>query len=304
MTQDFITPITGATHLVEGEAKGRFPACNGFLFTGDPVVLLDAGMGLDRLKELDSRFHVDVLIISHSHPDHIRGAHFFRDRTLLLPEETPESAYELETLGRRFMDNEPAALRWAQLVKDFYGVQSLWPPQGRFSNDEILDFGSKRLRAIHAPGHIHDHYCFREETHGVLFSTDVDLTPFGPWYGNPESSAEVFRESVKKVAGLEAEWVCSSHRPPIRGDAADAFAEYLQCFDRHAQMILEMCREPATLEDMTARSPFYRNSLPDRMVQDVFERIMIRNNLEILERRGLIRSAHGLYMQVEATQGS
>jgi glyoxylase-like metal-dependent hydrolase (beta-lactamase superfamily II) len=56
--------------IIPGENKARFPNCNGFLFTGPETLLIDAGIGKNKLLEIDRRHRIDVLLISHSHPDH------------------------------------------------------------------------------------------------------------------------------------------------------------------------------------------------------------------------------------------
>ena len=90
------------------------------------------------------------------------------------------------------------------------GIHPLRRPDRRFDDGEILDFGSIQLQAIHAPGHLDDHYCFLEVTSGTLFSIDIDFTGFGPWYGNPEGDIRQFRNSVLMLRNLPFNRICAS----------------------------------------------------------------------------------------------
>jgi glyoxylase-like metal-dependent hydrolase (beta-lactamase superfamily II) len=184
---------------------------------------------------------------------------------------------------------------WAQEPAKLFGIHAMRDPDGRYADDDVLDLGGAKLQAIHTPGHLKDHYCFLEQNTGTLLSTDIDLTSFGPWYGNPECDIEVFEQDVKKIMELSYKRVCSSHREPIEGDATDQFNAYLQVFERHRRMVLDLCDPPHSLEEMVEASPFYSNKLWDRAIQQTMERAMIRKNLELLVKDGLIQELNGKY---------
>uniref|UniRef100_A0A7C4ETS2 MBL fold metallo-hydrolase n=1 Tax=Desulfomonile tiedjei TaxID=2358 RepID=A0A7C4ETS2_9BACT len=293
-----ITPIEGNLFFVAGEGNGKFPACHGFLLKGRENVLIDAGMGLERLAELDRKHRIDVLIITHSHPDHIRHGFYLQDRRIMMPQETPESVSDLCALGERFMGTRKDGEEWASFVSEEFGVRALRLPDERFGDGDVLELGGCRLQAIHAPGHLLDHYCFLELNSGTLITTDIDLTAFGPWCGNPESDLELFKESVKRVMSVPHRRVCSSHKAPIEGPGLRWFQTFLQAFDRQKKLVLDLCDVPMTLDQLARKSPFYRNTLKYRNVQFLFERQMIMKHLSALQREGLVRESNGLYRRV------
>jgi hydroxyacylglutathione hydrolase len=282
-------------YLISGKNKARFPYCNAFLITGSETVLIDTGVGVVRLKELDESLRIDKIIISHPHPDHISGFKVLKDRTLLLPAETPDSVNDLVHLGTRFTGTSENGVLWAEFAKNSLGLEPLRNPDGRFSDGDILDFGSVRLEAIRAPGHLPDHYCFLDHCSKTLLTTDIDFTSFGPWYGNPECEITPFKESIRKIMDLPYLRVCSSHKPAMEGDAADEFTAYLELFKHQRRRILNLCDPPATLEQMVHVSPFYGNKLNDKRIQEIFERNMILKNLELLIRDGRVEEKNGFY---------
>ncbi len=289
-----LTEIVSGLYFVQAPMNGKFPYCNGFLITGRRTVLIDAGLGEELIARLDRLIGIDVLLISHSHPDHILGWHHLSHRELVLPAETPDSVHDLLSLGTRFTGSIEDGKYWADLIGGL-GLKAIREPDGRYGNGDILDFGTVRLRAIHTPGHLDDHYCFYEENSGVLLSTDIDFTSFGPWYANPEGDIRMFIQGIHRVMEIERRIVVSSHRSPIRGAAVKEFEEFLAAFERQKNEVYGLCRQPVSLEELTAVSPFYRNRLPWKRLQGIFESRMIRKNLDLLMEEGKIAEEKGLY---------
>ena len=293
-----IQKITGNIYLLAAPEEGRFPYCHGFLFTGDQNILIDAGADDDLISRIDKEIGIDTLVISHSHPDHIRRWFTLSHRRLILPKETPDTVYDLNTLGERFMGSRKTGLKWVEEIAKPLGLQALRKPDGRYSDGDIFDTGSARIEAIYAPGHLDDHYCFFEHVSGTLISTDIDFTSFGPWYGNPEGRIKPFMESVRKVMKLPYSRVCSSHKPPYEGDAEIRFNTFLKAFERQKNEIYGFLGTGKTLDQMAAGSVFYKNKFAGSDVFYSFEKHMSEKNLSILVEEGKVKEENGLYVPV------
>ena len=279
----YVHPITTGIYLVSGPDGSRFPHGNGFLLCGDRTVLIDTGIGAERIEAIDNILRIDSLVISHPHPDHILAWHALADRELLLPAQTDESVNDLRTLGRRFVEGDEDAAYWTWVAENRLGLHPLRTPDRRFDDGQVLDFGTVQLQAIRVPGHLIDHYCFLERNTKTLFSTDVDFTGFGPWYGNPEGDPALLLRNVTMLRQLPFEIVCSSHQHPIAAADADrAFDDFLAKFNRQQEQVLDLCRQGMDLAAMLRASPFYRNRLFDSTLQRIFESQMIRKNLALL----------------------
>ena len=295
----YMSPVAGALWLAEGPGKHRFPHCNGFLMVGDRVILIDAGVGERRILEIDRRMRIDTLIISHPHPDHILAWHVLKDRQLVLPAQTPESVGDLNRLGQRFVADRRGAEYWTWVAQSRLGIHPMRRPDLRFDDGDMLSFGSVQLQAIHAPGHLDDHFCFLEVNSGTLLSIDIDFTGFGPWYGNPEGDIRQFRHRVLKIRSLPFNRICSSHKLPIpKSQANDAFDRYLKAFDRQKTAVFDLCRHGMDLESMVRQSPFYKNRMPDGTLQRIFETQMIRKNLELLAGENRVVETNGHYRSI------
>ena len=116
------------------------------------------------------------------------------------------------------------------------------------------------MEAVHLPGHTRGHSGFRISG-GVFFLSDIDLTGFGPYYGDAWSDLEDFDASLAKVRDEEADWYVTSHHKGVI-EGREAFVELLDAFaaviPRRHQAMLEFLAEPRTLGDMVARRFIYR----------------------------------------------
>lgn len=115
----------------------------------DPVELEHLGRQLDHLIELGGS--IAAIILSHSHPDHVAGTEFVRQRY-----NVPVFAHPLTEEQVRF--------RIDRHILDDELITSPGEPEWR-------------LRAIHTPGHDPGHLCFLEESTGALLVGDMMANP-------------------------------------------------------------------------------------------------------------------------------
>ena len=296
---DYMHELAENFYFVQGDGRGLFPHCNGYLLTGEETVLIDTGIGEGKIREIDERSRIDVVIITHSHPDHILNWDLLEDRHLLLPQQTPDAVYDLELLGQRFAGTLEGGARWVEVFGRGLGLVPLREPDGRFADGDLLKVGGAELEAIHAPGHLDDYYCFLDRNSGTLITADIDFSSFGPWYCNPEADIELFQANIRKLMGLPYSRACSSHNTPVKGRAINEFDAFMSGFDRHRRTVLELCHPSTTVEEMTAMSPFFKGRIPDKVIQRTFEGNMIKKILALLVRDGAVEESEGRFLRTD-----
>jgi len=300
--RDDVIRITDNFYSIKGPDDARFPYCNCFLLTGDETVLIDSGIGPEKIKDIDAIIHIDILILSHTHADHFWGWPLLEDRRILVPRQTPACTRDLQLLGERFMGSHDGGRYWVKLIETVCPTQALREPDECFDDGDIIRYGGADLQAIHAPGHLEDHYCFFDLKSRVLLTTDISLSSFGPVYPHEECDIALFKQSIKKIMALPYKIVCSSHKPPVVGNAEEMFLSFLQGFERHEQEVLKVCTLPRTLEEIVAASPIYKNQYDDKVVQNAFEIPMVKKNLDILIRDGRVEVSGDKYSGVSETR--
>ena len=252
-------PIGRVTVLV-GESGGRYPHGNSLLVRGaEETVLIDPSLSLADGAPLGAR--VDRVLNSHCHEDHVAANFRFPD--------VPWCVHTADAAGMRSLDglmaiygmDEPvaeAAFR-RTVVEHFHFTPR--PDPTPFGDGHIFDLGGVRVRALHTPGHTRGHTCFHVEPDDVLYLGDIDLSSFGPYYGDAWSSLEDFERTLTLVRGIEARWYATFHHIGV----LDGRAAFLERLDRFAAVIggreerlLAFLVEPRSLDEIAAHRFVYR----------------------------------------------
>lgn len=280
--------VTENISVVIGENRGRFPKSHAILIRGDRTALIDTGCGIGILKKVRDAFPIDLLVNSHSHPDHSAGNWLFPAIPLYGPIQSAATHGRISPLSERFTEPGALARSWVRFVASVLDFRDR-PPTHFFGEGDRFDFGGLALQAVHTPGHTIDHYCFWEPDRRILFGFDLDLTPFGPWYGHRESDLADLRHSIRRMRDLNPEIVVSSHREVIRENIREEIDRFEGVLARREQTLLALLTKPAALEDLVRARPFYGRYpyAPDLL--EYWEGRMIEKHLAELCVRGAVR---------------
>jgi glyoxylase-like metal-dependent hydrolase (beta-lactamase superfamily II) len=148
-----------------------------------------ADLLLQRIKELS--LSVDMILLTHSHWDHIADVCLLKERLNAPVYVHKEDADNLENPGT---DRLP-------LFFPLKGVK----PDGYLSEGQELTVGKLRIKVIHTPGHSPGSICFYLPSEKILISGD---TLFRGTIGNlslPTARPASMWDSLKKLAILPAE---------------------------------------------------------------------------------------------------
>ncbi|WP_369132638.1 MBL fold metallo-hydrolase [Modestobacter sp. I12A-02662] len=278
----------GGVTLLGSAERGRYPSGNSLLIRGTTgTVLVDPSLEVHRRGGLPAS--VDLIAVSHAHEDHLAGLHLFPDLPVLVhPAEVPAVRSPEVLLAGFGMGPDEAGDLAGQLRDTFHltGHQGV----GTFADGDVLDLGDRTVTVLHLPGHTAGHCGFLVEPDGFLFLADVDLTSFGPYYGDLSSSLEDFETSIARLREVDARWYGTSHHVGVvegREGFLAALDRFTAVIRRRDDVLLELLRQPRTLEDVVAHRLVYRPhaQLP---FADAVERRTAVLHLERLERRGLV----------------
>ena len=133
--------------------------------------------------------------------------------------------------------------------------------------------------------------CFHVEPDDVLYLGDIDLSSFGPYYGDAWSSLEDFERTLALVRDIDARWYATFHHIGVL-DGREAFLERLDRFaavigDREGRLLAYLA-EPRTLDEMAAHRFVYRPGDAVPFAEPV-ERRSMAQHVERLRRDGRVR---------------
>jgi endoribonuclease LACTB2 len=282
-------PLTENLSVIRGNNRGRFPMSHVFLVQDRVSALIDTGCGLDLLALVQTRFPVDLIINSHGHPDHTSGNWMYPDVPLYAPRVGADSHGRLLPLSHRFLGAGELADHWRQWIPQITGFRDR-EPTDYFDDGHVFDFGKLKLHAIHTPGHTRDHFCLYEPENRILLSFDIDLTPFGPWYGNLESNLVDFRNSLEQVRRLNPLTIASSHAEVVAAHVARSVDQYAHVLDRRSDTLKRLLERGPSRDDIINAAPIYGHHPFEPELLRWFEARMIDLHLEEMISLGTVRT--------------
>lgn len=250
----------GPVTVFFGEKNGKYPDGNQVVVRGaDAIAVFDTPQVANRIgAPLEA---ADLAILGHVHEDHMAGLHRIPRAAVHVHEADVEAARSWAGLSRHYGYPESVLgpLR-AKIERDFdYAPR---PDAIAYPDGARWDLGGGvSVHAVHMPGHTAGHTVLVVEPQGVAFIGDIDLSGFGPYYGDATSDLADFRRSLRRVAQVPASvWVTSHHRGVYT--ERDAFLVALGAFaarldEREARLLAMLAGGPRTLEALVRERLLY-----------------------------------------------
>ncbi|MEM1659212.1 MAG: MBL fold metallo-hydrolase [Candidatus Jordarchaeales archaeon] len=288
--------------LVGGERGGRYPSSNSLLVGDESFILVDTGFSLSpqAVKELREKFEVEAVVNSHCHEDHILMNHLFQDVQICCHRLDAPAVRSVTELNNRYFTPKDSEL--AKIGEQFLRLLLNLKDSKvdlEFEDGYTFDLDFTKMKVIHTPGHSAGHCCFYFPKEKVLFMSDYDLTPFGPWYGGVDSSLTETICSLEKLRSIDAEIAVTSHRKdPVKGRSeilklVDEYASKLQ--ERERQIISILKERWMSLDELADLAIIYKRFPEPKDLFKVSERIMLEKHLELLLEKGLIEEREGKF---------
>ena len=288
----------GGVTLLASPEGGRYPSGNSLLISGtDRTVLVDPSIEVHRRG--GSSDAVDLVVISHAHEDHLAGLHLFPDLPVLAHPAEVGAVRSPEVLLAGFGMRSSEAGGFRERLRDTFHLSER-QDVGTFEDGDVVDLGGRTLTVLHLPGHTAGHCGLLVEPDGFFFLGDIDLTSFGPYYGDLSSSLDDFLTSIGRLRDVDARWYGTSHQVGVLDDRQaflDALDRFAAVVDRRDETLLRLLRQPRTLADVVAHRLVYRPHVELPFVEAV-ERRTASLHLERLERHGLVVPTDGGYLAV------
>lgn len=278
----------GPVWFIPGEKGGRYPFCHSVYIEGAGV-LIDPSSDRKRLVQLKRDRGVKSVWLSHWHEDHFMHLDLFDDLPLYISEKdaTPISdlglfidAYGMEGIVERSF--------WKEIMLKNFNFRPR-KPEGFLKGGEKISIEGTDVDIISTPGHTPGHTAFFFREPGVLFMGDYDLTVFGPWYGDVESSIEDTISSVKILKDIHANiWITGHETGLFEQNPGDLWEEFLDVIARRENRLLNFLEEPRTLEEIVGAWIIYGKPREPRAFYQFGERSHMEKHLKKLMNQGVV----------------
>lgn len=249
----------GRVSVLFGEKNGKYPDGNQVLIRGsDTRAAFDTPLVSNHIgAEFDA---TELVVMGHVHEDHMAGLHRIERAAVHVHEADLPAIRSWDGMVAAYgtgVDDTPALQ--AMLERDFFYAPR--PHAQGYVDGACWDLGQSRIRAFHLPGHTAGHCVLLVEPEGVAFTGDIDLTGFGPYYGDACSSLRDFRRSLARLPEIPAQvWVTSHHRGVYTDRAhflRDLAAYAARLDEREQRLLARLKAAPQTLEQLVAQRLLY-----------------------------------------------
>jgi glyoxylase-like metal-dependent hydrolase (beta-lactamase superfamily II) len=281
--------ITQNLFFIEGINKGRYPYSNSILIKDETTALVDSGAGEEIMCRLAKNDNIDLLINSHAHEDHIACNNLFsaniciHELEMHVLDSVTDKLVEIYGCKNTVFDREMTFF-----IENFVKYEKIKVFIG-FKDGFVFDLGDTKLRVIHTPGHSKGHSCLFDEKDKILFSADIDLSSFGPWYGATDSDIDKFIESIDRVKRLKPEIIISSHKGIVEEDIDVRLDEYKEKIYEREEKILGFIGGGKTMNEIVDEFIIYGNISDDlKQLYRPFEKNMIEKHLDRLIRNNKV----------------
>jgi hydroxyacylglutathione hydrolase len=286
----------GPVWFIPGENQGKYPYCHSVYVEGAGVVI-DPASDRRRLEELLKHPGIQEVWLSHFHEDHFMHLDLFDDLPLLLSEADAPPLSSLQAFLDAYGLEDPHREPWEILLREQFHFRPRTPDR-LLHPGETIDLGSTKVEVMNMPGHTPGTLCFYFREPRVLFMGDYDLTKFGPWYGDRDSSIEETIQSVNRLRSLPARvWIASHEKGLFERDPGELWDDFLQVIEYREERLLALLSEPRTMADIVEACIIYRKPREPKSFFQFGERALMGKHLERLLDQGTVLKEGEMYVK-------
>ena len=273
----------GQVELVWARNSKDFFFANTIIVHDKSPIIIDPSANFTYIRHIALTQTNHRVINTHYHSDHRALNGRFPNATFMCHREDAPALRSWNEFQKR-LDSNPDSI-YSQWVKRMWQQMHLHETKVsvELEDGDLIETEAHQLKIIHTPGHTPGLIGVLFTDISLLFTSDIDLTPFGPWYANEVSDMELFKQSVEKVRNIEVEHYITSHGMRIfnREQFLSKLDKFEQHFARREDQILTALREGSkTIAELTALGIIYRSALLTDLLKVYFSDKMILKHLE------------------------
>lgn len=291
----------GAVEFIWARNSKEFLFSNSVLVHGNKPVIIDPSASFTYIEQLAKAHYVSIVLNTHRHGDHRSLNQLFKGVIFAAHEADAKAISQYDVYARESdVETQSYYANWTREIFQKYKIVDC-PVAMKLKDGDIIDTGDERIRIIHIPGHTPGHIALYFERADLLFTSDIDLTPYGPWYANVVSDIEEFKKSVKLIRDFECQWYIPSHGERVydREKFIEKIDRFAAAFNEREEKILTLLKEePRDIAHLCSNGIIYRQGSLVDPLKSYFQMQMVEKHLADLIQRRLIVQDKSVFVTV------
>jgi len=250
-------------------------------------------MGREETPDLIKAEKPDIAIATHYHLDHgTWGATAleYSDAEFFAPAGEEKYLTSLDYFITNTVGGSKWEKEWQEFAVNVAGYQdvsniSVYDETETFQQSEI------KMVPIKTAGHSPSHMSFHFPEEKILFTGDMGLDSFGPWYGWKDCNLKDLLESMIRLKNLDVDTLLTSHGGMITSNIEATWDKALnQIFDRE-QSLREMLDQGVSRDEIIEKGIFYKYKSkvrePMKSFLYMWDGLVFDHHLELLNQGGI-----------------
>lgn len=248
--------------VLGGAEGGKYPDGNSVLVRGSHTsVIIDPALCV---RSSPNPVVVDRVLLTHAHEDHVGGVSAVQFGEISVHRLDLPGLQSAEGLMHLYGIPEEVWPAMTEMVTERFHFVG-WPDATALDDGDVIELGGVTVRVVHAPGHTAGHSVYVVdspiERERVVVTGDIDLSSFGPYYGDRVSSLPDFEATLRTVRAIEAaHYVTFHHKGVVDGHAAfaEAVDRYLAVIAHRHDHLLHLLEQRRTFDELVDEGIVYR----------------------------------------------
>ena len=286
--------ITQQITYVEPDSMTDFTSCAGIIVQSKKKVMIDVNMGARETPGLIKEEKPEAAIITHYHLDHslwTRHVKRFSDAVLFVPEAEAPYLTSLDFFMEHTAGQCSIAGKWKNFTKNL-GYKELKNYECYNEHTSFQDMAPE-IVLIETPGHSPSHTSFYFPDEKILFSGDMGLDRFGPWYGWADCNIKQILDSILRLDGLAVNLILTSHGGVIKKDIQKQWAQCIGHIFKREEKIIQKLEAGMSRQDIIQQGVFFSNKKkvkePMHSFLNAWDTIMYNHHEDLIKEGGLMK---------------
>ncbi len=287
--------ITDKITYVEPDSMANFTSCSGIIVQSKAKIFIDMNMGAKEAPLIIKEEKPEAAIVTHYHLDHSIWTRYvtqYSEAAVYIPKAEEPYFTSLDFVIEHTAEPYGEGNKWRDFVENYLRYR---PLQHYECYNELTSFKDfiPELVLIETPGHSPSHTSFYFPDDKILFSGDMGLDRFGPWYGWADCSIKQIVESILRLDGMDVKLILTSHGGVLKKDFQVEWANCIATLLKREQSIAKKLEQGLSKELIIEQGVFFKDKTnvkePMKSFLNMWDTAMYNHHESLINEGGLTK---------------